>query len=224
MNPDDKIIKCVDCGEEFVFTAGEQAFYREHGLTNTPTRCRRCREARKGKQPAGHSGARRQASGSRATKIMHAAVCSQCGAATEIPFAPTAGRPVYCRDCFANRRGAVTAEGGRRAPRREHPGRGRPASGRAPRPATDRPTPRPTALQEADSALPGMAGRRQGEVKWFNTTKGFGFIQVEDGEEVFVHFSALAGDGYRTLTGGDRVEFDVIEGDKGKQAANVTKV
>jgi CxxC-x17-CxxC domain-containing protein len=223
VNSDDKIIKCVDCGEEFVFTAGEQAFYREHGLTNIPTRCRRCREARKAKQP-GPSRARREASGSRAAKTMHAAVCSQCGAATEIPFAPTAGRPVYCPDCFASRRGAATGEGARTAPRGVRSGRERPAGGRAPRPASHRSPARPAAPHAGGAASPGMDGRRQGEVKWFNSGKGFGFIQVEDGEEIFVHFSAIAGDGYRTLTGGDRVEFDVIEGDKGKQAANVTRV
>jgi CspA family cold shock protein len=81
-------------------------------------------------------------------------------------------------------------------------------------------------LVHADGSSPiaSSEARVQGEVKWFNATKGFGFIQVADGEEVFVHFSAIQADGFRSLTGGDRVEFDVVEGDKGKQAANVTKV
>jgi len=60
-----------------------------------------------------------------------------------------------------------------------------------------------------------------GTVRWFNSTKGYGFIQQDGGEDVFVHFSALAGDGYRELTEKQRVEFDVQAGAKGPQAANV---
>ncbi|HET9327314.1 MAG TPA: cold shock domain-containing protein [Candidatus Eisenbacteria bacterium] len=70
----------------------------------------------------------------------------------------------------------------------------------------------------------GGDGRRQGAVKWFNSSKGFGFIQTEQGEDLFVHFSAIQSDGYRSLTDGDRVEFDVVESNKGRQAANVIKV
>jgi CspA family cold shock protein len=66
--------------------------------------------------------------------------------------------------------------------------------------------------------------RVQGAVKWFNDSKGYGFIESDAGEEVFVHFSSISGAGFRSLTGGDRVEFDVVEGGKGKQAANVVKV
>ena len=61
----------------------------------------------------------------------------------------------------------------------------------------------------------------QGTVKWFSNEKGFGFISREGGEDVFVHFSAIAGEGYRTLSEGQAVEFDIVEGPKGKQAANV---
>jgi CspA family cold shock protein len=64
----------------------------------------------------------------------------------------------------------------------------------------------------------------QGAVKWFNEAKGFGFIQEDGGEELFVHFSAIMGDGLKTLTQGDRVEFDVVPGPKGRQAANVTRL
>jgi CspA family cold shock protein len=64
----------------------------------------------------------------------------------------------------------------------------------------------------------------QGTVKWFNAAKGYGFISREDGEDVFVHYSAIVGDGFRSLEEGQRVEFEVTEGRKGPQAANVTKV
>jgi CspA family cold shock protein len=63
-----------------------------------------------------------------------------------------------------------------------------------------------------------------GNVKWFNETKGFGFIQQESGEEVFVHYTAISGDGFKTLKEGEEVEFDIIQGPKGPQASNVTKV
>jgi cold shock protein len=62
----------------------------------------------------------------------------------------------------------------------------------------------------------------QGTVKWFSNEKGFGFIEREGGEDVFVHFSAITMDGYKTLTEGQRVEFEVVQGPKGLQAANVT--
>jgi CspA family cold shock protein len=61
-------------------------------------------------------------------------------------------------------------------------------------------------------------------VKWFNEAKGFGFISQPDGEDVFVHFSAIQGDGFKTLNPGDRVEYDVVPGSKGKQAANVIRI
>ncbi len=60
-----------------------------------------------------------------------------------------------------------------------------------------------------------------GTVKWFNEAKGFGFISQEDGEDVFVHFSAIQGDGFKTLAEGEQVEFEVTQGPKGLQAANV---
>lgn len=64
----------------------------------------------------------------------------------------------------------------------------------------------------------------KGTVKWFNAKKGFGFISDESGNDVFVHFSALQMDGFKVLDEGDEVEFEVIDGDKGPQAANVTKL
>lgn len=66
-----------------------------------------------------------------------------------------------------------------------------------------------------------MAERKQGSVKWFNSTKGFGFISQEGGEDVFVHFQSIIGDGYKTLAENDKVEFSVTQGPKGLQAAEV---
>ena len=66
--------------------------------------------------------------------------------------------------------------------------------------------------------------RSNGTVKWFNDAKGFGFITMEGGEDVFVHFSAIQSKGFRTLPEGAQVEFDVVQGPKGLQAANVTTV
>ena len=201
---EDKTIKCVDCGEEFLFTIGEQEFYREHGLTNFPTRCRRCREARKANR-----GDRAGSHGGSGAREMHKAVCANCGTETLVPFAPTAGRPVYCRDCFQqqNERRAPGVAGRSSGPRHSPMSASRPASS-----------------SESHTIAVSAEGRNQGAVKWFNSAKGFGFIQTDSGEDVFVHFSAIQGDGYRSLTEGDRVEFDVAEGGKGKQAANVTKI
>ncbi|OBX52344.1 cold shock domain-containing protein [Moraxella nonliquefaciens] len=69
-----------------------------------------------------------------------------------------------------------------------------------------------------------MSVREQGQVKWFNNAKGFGFIQRVTGEDVFVHFRSIVGDGYRSLRDGEMVEFVVTEGNKGLQAEEVTKL
>ncbi|WP_274362530.1 cold-shock protein [Paenibacillus thermotolerans] len=64
----------------------------------------------------------------------------------------------------------------------------------------------------------------QGKVKWFNAEKGYGFIETEQGGDVFVHFSAIQQEGFKTLEEGQAVEFDIVEGARGPQAANVTKL
>lgn len=69
-----------------------------------------------------------------------------------------------------------------------------------------------------------MAERKQGSVKWFNSTKGFGFISQEGGEDVFVHFQSIIGDGYKSLQENDKVEFSVTQGPKGLQASEVKLV
>ena len=67
-------------------------------------------------------------------------------------------------------------------------------------------------------------GAVKGKVKWFNEKKGFGFIEQGGGPDVFVHFSCIDGDGFKTLAEGDRVEFEVVNSDKGLKAAGVTKL
>ena len=86
---EDKTLVCRDCGAEFVFTAGEQAFYAEKGFQNEPSRCKACRDARKA-----NGGARRDDSRPRE---MYDAICAECGKPTKIPFLPKNDRPVYCR-------------------------------------------------------------------------------------------------------------------------------
>ncbi len=89
----DKTLTCRDCGAEFVFSAREQEFYAEKGFQNEPSRCPECRAARKRERGGAPSGGNRN-------REMFSAVCASCGAETEVPFKPTNGRPVYCRDCF----------------------------------------------------------------------------------------------------------------------------
>ncbi|MFT8363812.1 MAG: cold-shock protein CspD [Sporolactobacillus sp.] len=65
---------------------------------------------------------------------------------------------------------------------------------------------------------------QNGKVKWFNAEKGYGFIEVDGGNDVFVHYSAIEGDGFKTLEEGQEVSFDIVEGNRGPQAANVVKL
>ena len=69
-----------------------------------------------------------------------------------------------------------------------------------------------------------MSEKEQGTVKWFNGSKGYGFIERAEGEDVFVHFNAIVGDGFKNLEEGQRVEFNVVQGQKGLQAENVVAI
>lgn len=90
----DKTLVCADCGADFVFTDREQAFYREKGFDNEPKRCPACRAAKKQSKRDG-GGAR---------KDMYPAICAGCGKETTVPFKPSGDKPVYCKDCYQNRR------------------------------------------------------------------------------------------------------------------------
>ena len=93
MSFEEKTLTCKECGQEFAFTVGEQEFYKAHGLQNEPARCPQCRAAR-----------RRSRSGEGRPRTMHTVICAECGAETQVPFEPTEGRPVYCRECYLKQR------------------------------------------------------------------------------------------------------------------------
>ena len=92
----DRAIKCVDCNENFIWTAGEQVFFHDKGLKNEPKRCKPCKQA-KNERLAAIAAA--QSSGVR-QRIEVSVQCAQCGQQTTVPFYPSQGRPVYCRSCF----------------------------------------------------------------------------------------------------------------------------
>ena len=99
----DKVLRCIDCGEEFVFSAGEQQFFADKGLRNDPKRCKPCK-LKKNERIA----ANMQAFGQPFVRerVEVAVKCALCGVETTVPFRPTQGRPVYCRDCFLRMRGS----------------------------------------------------------------------------------------------------------------------
>ncbi len=93
---EDRSIKCVDCGENFIWTGGEQVFFHDKGLKNEPKRCKPCKQA-KNERLAAIAAA--QSSGLR-QRIEVSVNCALCGQQTTVPFYPSQGRPVYCRSCF----------------------------------------------------------------------------------------------------------------------------
>ena len=95
-NFNDKSLNCVECGGSFTFSKNEQAFYAERGFTNEPKRCKNCRDKRKNLRGDG--------SGSSRERSMVSVTCDSCGVTTEVPFTPVSGKPVYCRECYNQRR------------------------------------------------------------------------------------------------------------------------
>ncbi|MFI5274496.1 MAG: zinc-ribbon domain containing protein [Ktedonobacterales bacterium] len=87
---EDKTLLCRECGQEFVFSAGEQEFYQQKGLLNEPGHCPNCRQRRR----------QSQGGGERAPREMHTIVCAECGKEDQVPFLPRNDKPVYCSDCF----------------------------------------------------------------------------------------------------------------------------
>lgn len=99
----DKVLKCVDCGADFVFTAGEQLFFHDKQFKNEPKRCKNCKSKRA--TALGLS----QGGGGNYQRIETKAVCSACQRETTVPFKPTQGRPVYCRECFQQRKATAAS-------------------------------------------------------------------------------------------------------------------
>ncbi len=87
---EDETLVCKECGNEFVFTAGEKQFYKEKGFVNKPMRCKACRDARKNAE--------------RAPREVFTTVCAECGGEAKVNFQPSSDRPVYCKACFDARR------------------------------------------------------------------------------------------------------------------------
>jgi CxxC-x17-CxxC domain-containing protein len=98
MDIQDKNLTCRDCGREFVFTSGEQTFYKQKGFENEPSRCPDCRQNRKRERGSNFNSA--SEGGARGQKQLYSVTCADCGKETQVPFQPRLQRPVYCRDCF----------------------------------------------------------------------------------------------------------------------------
>ena len=97
----DKTLKCVDCGNDFIFTAGEQLFFHDKQFKNEPKRCKNCKAQRAASM--GHKGG----GGGNFQKVETRTTCSGCGKDTTVPFKPTQGRPVLCRECFQGKRSSA---------------------------------------------------------------------------------------------------------------------
>ena len=101
----DKSLQCSDCGANFTFSVQDQEFFAQKGYTNEPKRCPTCRDARKATRNTGsgyssNGGGYNSGSGYSARREMFPATCSDCGKATQVPFEPRNGKPVYCSDCY----------------------------------------------------------------------------------------------------------------------------
>jgi CxxC-x17-CxxC domain-containing protein len=105
MNYADRTLTCVECGQPFIFSADDQAYHAEKGYTSEPRRCPACRQARRSQRGNDSFGGGYD----RGPREMHPAVCAECGKDTEVPFRPRGDRPVYCNDCFRQRRRPATS-------------------------------------------------------------------------------------------------------------------
>jgi len=105
----DRTLKCIDCGSDFVFTAGEQLFFHDKQFRNEPKRCKACKTRRVSVLGAAPQRPAFQGHAAGHNKVETHAICSQCGKETTVPFRPTQGRPVFCRDCFRDKRHAASA-------------------------------------------------------------------------------------------------------------------
>ena len=100
MSYTDRALTCLDCGAQFTFSAEDQEYHASRGFTNEPKRCSGCRAARRSERGDGRGYGEGYGASARQ---MHSAVCAQCGKNAEVPFEPRGDRPVYCRECFAQR-------------------------------------------------------------------------------------------------------------------------
>jgi len=121
---EDKQLVCQDCGDAFVFTVDQQQFYADKGWDKDPRRCKPCADKRKAERNAEGGGAPRgNFGGAREDRQMYPITCDDCGQPGEVPFQPTQGKPVYCRNCKTARMnaegGGNTFSGGARGPREE---------------------------------------------------------------------------------------------------------
>jgi CxxC-x17-CxxC domain-containing protein len=118
MSGSDLLLTCSDCGQEFVFTAGEQQFFQERGYSS-PRRCKPCRQAKQGAAGGGHAPSHSEGGGGGystssggGTSTGTTVVCASCGQTTTVPFEPRGDRPVYCKSCYRPKQGGGGAGGG----------------------------------------------------------------------------------------------------------------
>jgi CxxC-x17-CxxC domain-containing protein len=102
----DKVLTCIDCGAQFIFTAGEQLFFFDKQFKNEPKRCKACKSKRVAVLNSSPPPMREPA---RFSRVETRATCSQCGKETTVPFKPTQGRPIFCRECFMQKKTVASA-------------------------------------------------------------------------------------------------------------------
>lgn len=186
----DDLLHCESCGNQFVFTIGQQrAQFEESGSVEPPTHCPVCSVRIERMGPA----SRDTDSGVPTNGAHH---YDEPSAADDPPPADSDASPAVWQESPA-----------------------------VPSETAEEPEASPSRSQEGSHPLAGQHGeRRRGTVKWFNDRKGFGFITLDDGNEIFVHYSGIATEGYKTLKDGQEVEFVIEDTDKGPQAGQVTVI